>query len=89
VEIFSQHELAELADDPSYVAELLSQFAGTDPDSDARSELSNALKEIASREIIDAALRTAEIDPIRRGETLSVPEFARLERAFGALGVTA
>lgn len=47
-----------------------------------RKTLSNALKPMGEREIVSASLAAAQIDPQRRGETLSVAEFAALERAF-------
>jgi energy-coupling factor transporter ATP-binding protein EcfA2 len=45
VEIFSQHELAELSDDQVYVAQLLDRFSGTDPDEDARARVARELEE--------------------------------------------
>jgi 16S rRNA (adenine1518-N6/adenine1519-N6)-dimethyltransferase len=51
-----------------------------------RKTLANALRagRIAPEEDLERALRTAEIDPRRRGETLTVAEWARLEKALGA-----
>lgn len=39
IEIFSQHELAELAEDPRYVAQLLERFAGTTTDAEQNDTL--------------------------------------------------
>ena len=51
-----------------------------------RKILMNALEasRVAPREKLEAALRTAGIDPIRRGETLSVEEWEALDRAIGS-----
>jgi 16S rRNA (adenine1518-N6/adenine1519-N6)-dimethyltransferase len=52
-----------------------------------RKTISNSLKsdrELGLHEVLVEALRRAEIDPGRRAETLSVEEFAALERAFSA-----
>jgi 16S rRNA (adenine1518-N6/adenine1519-N6)-dimethyltransferase len=49
-----------------------------------RKTLANALKPVADRDTLRAAMEGAGIDPQRRGETLSVEEFAALERALGA-----
>lgn len=49
-----------------------------------RKTLGNALKSLAPREVLDATFSEAGIDPARRGETLSVEEFASLERALTA-----
>jgi 16S rRNA (adenine1518-N6/adenine1519-N6)-dimethyltransferase len=38
---------------------------------------------LASRERLEEALRAAGIDPVRRGETLSVEEWEALDRALG------
>jgi len=50
-----------------------------------RKTLGNALKgaRVAPAEVLAAALSVAGIDPLRRGETLTVEEWAALERAFG------
>ena len=49
-----------------------------------RKTLSNALKPVpGAREAISAA----GIDPQRRGETLSVEEFAAIERAIGPIAL--
>jgi 16S rRNA (adenine1518-N6/adenine1519-N6)-dimethyltransferase len=53
--------------------------------SQRRKTLSNALRSIAPKDVLASALRTAGIDPIRRGETLSVEEFAVLERVLAAM----
>lgn len=50
-----------------------------------RKTLRNALAGIAPEATMQAAFVTAEIDPQRRGETLSVEEFAALARAIHAL----
>jgi 16S rRNA (adenine1518-N6/adenine1519-N6)-dimethyltransferase len=48
-----------------------------------RKTLRNALAGVvAPADAVDRALAAAEIDPGRRGETLSIEEFARLARAF-------
>ncbi len=47
-----------------------------------RKTLKNALRATASPEAIDAALVSCTIDGQRRGETLSVEEFARLSEAL-------
>jgi len=52
-----------------------------------RKTLSNALSDLGPREAIVAAMRGAGVDPARRGETLSVEEFAALERAFADAGL--
>jgi 16S rRNA (adenine1518-N6/adenine1519-N6)-dimethyltransferase len=51
-----------------------------------RKTLKNALEtsRIAPREAMSEALRLAGIDPVRRGETLSVEEWEALDRALGA-----
>ena len=51
-----------------------------------RKILMNALEasRVAPREKLEAALRSAGIDPIRRGETLSVEEWEALDRAIGS-----
>jgi len=43
-----------------------------------RKQLGNTLRAVSPREIVDAALRENGIDSQRRGETLSLEEFARL-----------
>lgn len=47
-----------------------------------RKTLSNALRALAPREQLSEAFIGANIDPMRRGETLTVAEFAALERAL-------
>ena len=51
-----------------------------------RKTLGNALRSarVAPPEVLAAALAQAEVDPVRRGETLTVSEWAALERALGA-----
>ena len=49
-----------------------------------RKTLRNALRAIASDEKLDASLAAAQIDGKRRGETLSVEEFAKLTDALHA-----
>ncbi|MBI5482598.1 MAG: 16S rRNA (adenine(1518)-N(6)/adenine(1519)-N(6))-dimethyltransferase, partial [Deltaproteobacteria bacterium] len=49
-----------------------------------RKTLRNALQAAAPRAAVTAALGIAAIDGQRRGETLSLPEFARLADALGA-----
>jgi 16S rRNA (adenine1518-N6/adenine1519-N6)-dimethyltransferase len=49
-----------------------------------RKTLRNALQAAAPRAAVDAALAAAGIDGQRRGETLSLEEFARLADALGA-----
>jgi len=52
-----------------------------------RKTLSNALKPVVpDRAMLDSAAATALVDLRRRGETLSVGEFAMLERALAAAG---
>ena len=51
-----------------------------------RKTLSNALRSVAPKELLRAAFEEAGIDPMRRGETLTIAEFAALERAIGRLG---
>ncbi len=51
-----------------------------------RKTLSNALKAVAPKETLHDAAREAGVDLSRRGETLSVEEFAALERALAARG---
>ena len=52
--------------------------------SQRRKTLSNALKNLAPKEALQAAARDSGIDLSRRGETLSVIEFAALERAIAS-----
>lgn len=49
-----------------------------------RKTLSNALSSVAPKPELRAAFELAGIDPMRRGETLTIAEFAALERALGA-----
>lgn len=44
-EIFSQHELAELAEDKAYVAQMLERFAGADPRAEARAAIARSLSQ--------------------------------------------
>lgn len=48
-----------------------------------RKTLRNALSRIAGPEVLGAAFEAAGVDPARRGETLSLAEWAALERALG------
>lgn len=47
-----------------------------------RKTLSNALHTIATKDELREAFAQADVDPMRRGETLNVAEFAALERAL-------
>lgn len=49
-----------------------------------RKTLRNALRQLGDAEAAERALRRAEIDPRRRGETLSIAEFARLADAWAS-----
>ncbi len=49
-----------------------------------RKTLGNTLKTIAPREILAPAFEQLQIDPMRRGETLSLREFADLSALLGA-----
>lgn len=49
-----------------------------------RKTLRNALSPVAATEVLDRAFAATQIDPKRRGETLSVEEFAALAEAIGA-----
>lgn len=49
-----------------------------------RKTLSNALRALAPKEALREAFAAASIDPMRRGETLTIAEFAALERALPA-----
>lgn len=72
--------LAEVADEVRFRRLVKAGF------SQRRKTLSNALKSdagLASPEALTAALAAAGIDGGRRAETLSVAEFARLERGLG------
>lgn len=55
-----------------------------------RKTLRNALEaaRIAPREALEGALRTAGVDPGRRGETLTVEEWEAIDRALGRAGTT-
>jgi 16S rRNA (adenine1518-N6/adenine1519-N6)-dimethyltransferase len=55
--------------------------------SQRRKTLSNALRSVAPKDVLMGAFQATGIDPIRRGETLSVAEFAGLERALAEAGV--
>jgi 16S rRNA (adenine1518-N6/adenine1519-N6)-dimethyltransferase len=61
-----------VADEPTFTRVVAAAFAAR------RKTLRNALREMLSAE----ELRAAGIDPIRRGETLTVPEFAALGKAL-------
>jgi 16S rRNA (adenine1518-N6/adenine1519-N6)-dimethyltransferase len=56
-----------------------------------RKTLGNALRaaRLASPEALAEALAQAGVDPVRRGETLTVSEWAALDRALGAPGAPA
>ncbi|WP_446715259.1 hypothetical protein [Caloramator sp. Dgby_cultured_2] len=47
-----------------------------------RKTLSNSLKSIANEDILLKALEESNIDPKRRGETLSIEEFANLSNTL-------
>lgn len=51
-----------------------------------RKTLRNALRNLGDPDRVAQALRSAEIDPSRRGETLSIAEFARLAEHWSAAG---
>lgn len=51
-----------------------------------RKTLSNALKAVFDKQAVEEAFATTGIEGQRRGETLTVEEFAALERALGAAG---
>jgi 16S rRNA (adenine1518-N6/adenine1519-N6)-dimethyltransferase len=51
-----------------------------------RKTLRNALGRLAAPEALAAAFAAAGVDPVRRGETLTLAEWAALERALGAAG---
>ncbi|MEM7435544.1 MAG: 16S rRNA (adenine(1518)-N(6)/adenine(1519)-N(6))-dimethyltransferase RsmA [Myxococcota bacterium] len=51
-----------------------------------RKTLRNALRQVGDASRTDEALRKSEIDPGRRGETLTIDEFVRLGRAWEAAG---
>ncbi len=48
-----------------------------------RKTLRNALGRVAPPEVLAAAFEAAGVDPVRRGETLTLGEWAALERALG------
>ena len=48
-----------------------------------RKTLRNALGRLAEPEVLQAAFEAAGVDPVRRGETLTLAEWAALERALG------
>jgi 16S rRNA (adenine1518-N6/adenine1519-N6)-dimethyltransferase len=56
-----------------------------------RKTLANALRasRLVSPEAVSEALARAGVDPVRRGETLTVSEWAALDRALGAPGAAA
>jgi 16S rRNA (adenine1518-N6/adenine1519-N6)-dimethyltransferase len=64
------------AEDPSFVAVVRASFEAR------RKTLRNALLRIRAAPVVDAALASAGIDGVRRGETLSGEEFARLAAAI-------
>jgi len=48
-----------------------------------RKTLRNSLGTVYGKEVALAAMARAGIDPVRRAETVSIPEFCALEAAFG------
>lgn len=70
---------APVSDEPTFRALVKAAFA------QRRKTLSNALKPIAEKDRLGLAAEQAGIDLRRRGETLSVEEFAALERALAAI----
>jgi 16S rRNA (adenine1518-N6/adenine1519-N6)-dimethyltransferase len=50
-----------------------------------RKTLRNALRAHWADEAVDSALATTKIDGVRRGETLSIPEFGQLAAALPPL----
>lgn len=81
--------VAEILDEPRapVTSEALFRKVVKAAFSQRRKTLSNALKSVASKEQLVEAFATSGVDPMRRGETLGVVEFAAIERALGALGV--
>jgi 16S rRNA (adenine1518-N6/adenine1519-N6)-dimethyltransferase len=49
-----------------------------------RKALRGVLKSLASAEVVDAALRSAGIDPLARGESLTIGDFARIAEGLAA-----
>ena len=47
-----------------------------------RKTLRNAMRALGDGDRADRALSAAGIDPVRRGETLSIEEFAQLARCW-------
>jgi 16S rRNA (adenine1518-N6/adenine1519-N6)-dimethyltransferase len=66
------------AEDPTFASVVRASFEAR------RKTLRNALLRIRPAELVDAALASAGIDGIRRGETLSGEEFATLARQLSA-----
>jgi AAA domain, putative AbiEii toxin, Type IV TA system len=84
IEIFSQHELAELADDKSYVAQMLDRFSGPDPDVARRVEV---VRELRSNRIsqIETMARIDDLDE----QLVSLPKMKEQLAQFEAQGVDA
>jgi 16S rRNA (adenine1518-N6/adenine1519-N6)-dimethyltransferase len=49
-----------------------------------RKALRGVLRSLASAEVVDAALRSAGIDPLARGESLTIGDFARIAEGLAA-----
>jgi ABC-type cobalamin/Fe3+-siderophores transport system ATPase subunit len=84
IEIFSQHELAELADNKSYVAQMLDRFCGPNPDVERRVTVANGLRanRISQIEVMD---RIDDLD----GQLASLPKLREQLAQFEAQGVDA
>jgi hypothetical protein len=82
VEIFSQHELAELADDRTYVAELLGRFAGVDPGIAARADAAKKLAE-NRKTYLDIEQRIEELE----GRLAELPKLKEQLDLFEEQGV--
>lgn len=67
-----------IADDKHYSAVVHAAFG------QRRKTLRNALRALFDETAVDAALAATSIDGVRRGETLDIPEFARLADALPA-----
>lgn len=61
IEIFSQHELAELAEDKTYVARMLQRFVGADDDADRRRDVA-ALLAANRKELLRVAAELADVE---------------------------
>ncbi len=84
VEIFSQHELAELAEDKTYVAQLLERFAGVDPDRDERDAVKRALT-INRKAILEVAAELEEL----RDRLADLPRVREQVARFAEAGIDA